>query len=94
MTTSRTRRLGSDPSDQEVVHDEEPSPDDIPSGGTRATLEPSPATRKRRQTCLAASGDISVRTTERDKASTGSSDHAGKKDDGGNAEGAASPLVW
>ena len=71
---SSSTLLGSDPSAQEVLVQEERTPDAIPSGWTtRAKLEPFPANRKRLRTCLAESGQIApVNRTDQDDNATGS----------------------
>ena len=56
LVTTTSRTLMGSGSDQEVAQ-REPRPDDIvPSGWTRAKLEPSPASKKRRRTGLAERG--------------------------------------
>jgi hypothetical protein len=92
VTSNSSTLIGSDPSDQEVIVQEEATPDEIPSGWTRAAkLEPSPANRKRLRTCLAERGQTAARTNQSDNA-TGSCS-AVKKDAGGDEEDSSPSLV-
>ena len=92
VTKSSSTLIGSDPSDQEVLVQEEPTPDDIPAGWTtRAKLEPSSASRKRpRMICLAESREIAASTNQTNNA-TGS--YIAVKNDDGHHEEDASPSL-
>ena len=93
ITTSSVLPIGSNPSDQQVLVQEDATPDKVPSGWSGTKLEPpAPANRKRRRTRLAESREMASVTNHRDNA-TGSSCNAVKKDDGHDEDSSPSLIT-